>query len=703
MAYADDDQQKRSAEPYTPSAEEQSCLRLVEDRFDIGQQIRRPHEGDWFVVGAFARGHQYVEWSSRDNRLNVPPAPRNRIRIVINLMQPKMRARLAKFLKNRPVPVVVPATTDLDDRLDARATTKALDFAWQKCQLEAAYGQALRWSAITDHGYWWFSWDSKALAKVQIVDELTKQVTIQSLPVGDIDIEVGSPFELVVGDPTLSAIGDQPWIIRVKRRLMSYIEARYDKKAKFVSPDGDDRGGEAAGDRYAQQLGRLAAHAGGAGASLTQTSESSGKARGEPYVLVKEYFERPCDKYPKGRYIVVGGGVILREQDELPFFHDFKKNPYPCVDFVDFPQVGQYWGTTIAAQVVQPQREYNLYHSKLAEHQRLMPHPKLITYKQHGLQPGVWTADAGEVIVANWIPGLPEIKPWHPPPISPDIWKGCEVIKKEIEDIFQIFPESEGRVGQSTSGFQTNLLQEATDAVHAPDIRAHELAIEEAAYKVRRLMKLGYAPERLLSITGKDFEPESFEFHRDDIDETADIRVQAGSALPTLKAAKTQAVMEMWTSGILGDPADPQSRQKALSMLEMGGSEEIYDSVRKDEEMAKVENKSFANGEDVADPEFFENHDVHYKSHTDDMKSMSAKARPLEVQTAERRHTIRHIGFVNPQAAIEHALRYGFMDIAQQIQMEAQSSAQHQMMPPGAQAPQGSGGGQPPPPGGPTG
>jgi hypothetical protein len=189
-------------------------------------------------------------------------------------------------------------------------------------------------------------------------------------------------------------------------------------------------------------------------------------------------------------------------------------------------------------------------------------------------------------------------------------------------------------------------------------------------------MKLGYKPARLLTVTGRDLEPEAFEFHKDDIDEAADIVVQAGSALPTLKAAKMQAVMEMWTAGLLGDPADPAARQRALSMLEMGSNEEAFDSVRKDEEFARLENQNFKEGREVNPPEFFENHDVHYRVHTDALKSASAKAWDGNAQRAIREHIIRHVAFVNPQAAVEHAMRYGFQELAMAILQETAMAAQ---------------------------
>lgn len=682
-------------EAYEPSARDQDSIRCVEDRWEIACQIRRPHEGDWFVVGAMIRGHQQVQWSSNAGKLVIPPAPRSRQPQTINKLQPKVRARQAKFLKNRPIPVVRPATTDLSSRLDARATTKALDYIWRKLQLERLYGSALRWSSITDHGYWWFSWDPSAQARLAVQGP-DGQMQVVMAPIGDVDVEAGSPWEVGVADPTISFIGFQPWITRTKRRNYGYCLARFKDKAKFIIPDGEEATGENAGDRYAQQLGRLAQSGGGSGLALSPAQDSGNRKGGEPYVLIKEYFERPSGQFEKGRYIVVGGGVLLKYVEELPYFHDFPTNPYPCVDFVDFEQAGQYWGTTVAAQAVPVQREYNALRTGVSDHNRLLKHPKLLVYKQHNLAPGSWTADAGEVVVMNWMPGLPPPMPWVPPPINSDVWRTLEQADLEIEDIFQIHPESEGQVGKTTSGFQTNLVQEANDAVHAPDIRSHEMAIEEAAYKIRRLMKLGYAPARLLTVMGKGLEPEAFEFHRDDIDEAAEIVVEAGSALPTLKAARMQSIMEMWTAGLLGDPTDPAARQKALAMLEMGSNEDIYDSARRDEEFATLENKMFEDRAPVNPPEFFQNHDIHYRVHTDSLKSAAASSWPMEAQIEIRRHIIEHVGFVNPAAAMEHALRYGFSDLAQKIQLEAQQAAM--VAPP--PAPPGQESGAEPPPNG---
>lgn len=177
-----------------------------------------------------------------------------------------------------------------------------------------------------------------------------------------------------------------------------------------------------------------------------------------------------------------------------------------------------------------------------------------------------------------------------------------DLIKAEFEDLTHIYASTEGGAGAAESGFQTNLLQEAADSVHAPDIRQHEMAIEDAALKIRKLMKMGYDTARLISVTGKNYEPEVFEFQSDQIDEAAEVIVQAGSSLPMLKAAKIQSVMELWNTGILGDVKDPEVQRRALGLIEMGEFEGAMEVARRDEDRARLENSQLQTQGQISPP-----------------------------------------------------------------------------------------------------
>jgi hypothetical protein len=255
------------------------------------------------------------------------------------------------------------------------------------------------------------------------------------------------------------------------------------------------------------------------------------------------------------------------------------------------------------------------------------------------------------------------------------VWRSLDLIGKEFDEVTQIHPEAEGRVGSATSGFQTNLLQEATDAVHSPDIRVHERIIEEAAVKLRRMMKAYYDVPRLMTIAGRNLQPEAFVFSSDQIDDFADIRVEAGSAFPTLKAAKIQMINELWTAGLLGNPQNPEDVRRVRSMLEMGTFEDQHDYDRQDEELARIENAQVSSGEQIVNPEPIENHELHYRAHTDQLKSPASKKWPPEQRMALVRHVIMHARYINPQSALMLASEYGQQDLAQALQQQIAASA----------------------------
>jgi hypothetical protein len=650
------------AKGYQPTSKERTLLKLIEDAYVRGRQIRRPHEGQWFVNKAFDRGQQYVVWSESASGLQTPPAPKHRIRLVVNLIQPTLRARASKFLKNRPVPKVVPATSDVRDRQNARFTQKAMEYQTRRLRLEAKYALAVQTTQLMGHAYWWVYWDPTVRGRIRTKDELTGEVELTEAAIGDVGLECDQAWSVLVGDPTQPFIGDQPWLVRIKVRSLDYLKGRFPEKGKFVK-------GESTQDdalRHEWQTATLNSQGVG-GAGLPEGPQGRGESVDglKTHAIVKEFFERPCPDYPKGRYLVAAGGVLLREQEFLPYGFEDLPNPYPVIDFMDVGNVGQYWGTTICEQLITPQREYNLLRSKVAEHLRMMALPKLLIAKQHQLPKGSWTSEAGEIIEYLALPNIGPPVPWHPPNIASDVWRMMEVLRREMQDIAHIYPESEGQRGGSESGFQTNLLQEAADAVHQPDIDAHGRCLEEAMYKIRRLMKQGYEVERLITVSGRDLEPEAFEFSSEQIDDYADIVMLASSALPTLPSAKSSMILDLWKAGIYGPVDDPEARRKVAVQLEMGTVEDTFYDARKDEQQARVENDAFLDGQAPPVPEFYENHALHYRIHTDLLKS------PRSVEQVQREvmiaHIIGHVKFQNPQSAVQLALQYGMPELVQEL------------------------------------
>lgn len=210
-------------------------------------------------------------------------------------------------------------------------------------------------------------------------------------------------------------------------------------------------------------------------------------------------------------------------------------------------------------------------------------------------------------------------------------------------------------------------------------------------------MKMGYDVPRLIKVIGQDHQAEAFEFSASQIDEHADIVVEAGSGLPAQKHARIEAVLKMDERQLFGPPGDPTRNRRMLRMMDLGSTDEMSNLLERDENRARLENLQFIKGQPVEDPMPWENHDVEYEIHTDLLKSQIIKGWPQEQRAALVRHTILHVKWKNPQNALQLAAVFGMQDVVAEIQQTMMLEMQAQAMAPQPGAPQAppQGGGQP--------
>lgn len=661
--------------------DQQKIIAEVNKKFMDWREQRRPHELTWFTSKAFSSGQQNFNQHPLMSNKILPDVQDSSFRSkpTINRIFPKARARFAKFTKSRPQPFVIPFTTERRDKLNARATQRALDYFWEKAKLEVRYREVLLWARDAHKGFLWISWNPNKLAPVRTKNEIGEDV-ITDAQVGDIEVESGSPFEVLPSDIRIARTADQPEIMRIKARDVEEVKQRYQS---FLSEEDLAKIKADAGTsdlfQYERQIATLNARAFGMTAPLAEDKEN------QTHVVVKELFTRPSVRYPNGRYVVVAGDVLLRYQEKLPYDFADMDNPYPAIEFVDLPTVGQFWGTTVVEQLVPIQRAYNKIRQKLDLHLHKMVHNKWFVPKQAQLPEGSLTNDVDEVVEYNYIPGMPEPHQSQSVPLSSDVWRAIQIYKEEIDDVSQVFPAAEGKVGKETSGFHANLLQEAVDEIMTPEARGHEMAIEDLALKIRRLMKQGYNTPRLISIAGRNRQPEVMEFHSGQIDEHAAIKVQVGSGLSGFKAARINQLVELYKEGLLGDPNDPEVKRRTLSMMDMGGTEEAQEQAARHEELARLENDEIFEGKEIPIPQFYENHLIHYGVHTDQLSSTETRDWSDEIRLNLIRHTLLHFKFINPGAAFQLANQYGFKDL---IESGLIPPPPQEAQPPQEQAPQ---------------
>jgi hypothetical protein len=644
----------------------------VNQKFQNWRGLKRPMEAEWFLNAARLRGLQNVRWNDSLATLEMERIPTYKTVPSINLVLPKTRQRKAKFLKNRTIPLVVPATNDKEDVLNARATKLALEYIARKRELEKVYVDTLDWALTTGKGFIWIYWDDSALGNVPIPPEVMQQLQMSgqqlppelkngvlTAPIGDVFYDVGSPFEVLVPDLAVKSIGQQEEIMRVRARPLEALKLRYGKVPGIQDLKGDATGTDMF--QYQKQIATLSARAAN-GAISGQQDKSD---RDLNMVIVKEWFARPCGKYPKGAYAVVAGNMLLKYQDMLPYGFETLNNPYPVVEFTDIELAGQFWPTCTVAQLAGIQTEYNDYRRKLKNHLAKSIHPKIIVSAYSKWPAGAWKDEAGEVIEVLTPPGVMEPKVITPPQISGDLWRAIDLLRMEadvVANLPSVAPTGTGAGPQS--GFQFNVQQEVVDSVHAPDIRNHERSFEELFYKTRKIMAQGYTVPRLVNISGKSHIPDEVEFSKSNIDENAEIIVYSGTALSNSPAIRTQQVIELWTAGIIQDPNNlAESQRKALSMLDAQGIGEFQAQSREDEDKARLENINLSNAVMVLPPLPFDNHFIHYESHCSQMKGADFDTWDDNRKREMYAHAILHMKYISPQQSVNTALELGLPEL----------------------------------------
>ncbi len=659
----------------------------IYNKYDLYRRIRRPYEIQWYVNHSAYRGYPDVRWNSEEDRLEIKKEPAHRTRYRINYIKSKVVARVAKYTRTPPNPSVIPATSDREDIFNARASQKALEYITKKAAIRQRFMQTQEATPLTGKAFLAIRWDEKVTGAAPSKNVLTEEI---GGTMGEVRVDFVSAFEILIPDPGLENLGDQPDILRVKLVPLAMIHERF--------PGNEDLSGDSKDADiflYQRQIADLGSRQGGMASGAHSFGE--GEEEDKKYVLRIEYFVKPCSTYPQGRYVVCAGRRKLKDEANLPgsFMEINEQNPYPFVEFVDDKAPGQFYPDAFVERMIDLQREYNEYRSKIAESLKMNMFPKLIIWNQLGIDETSVNSEAGERLNANYIPGIPPPSYLAPPNVAADAWNAIAAIKKEFDDVTMIHPASMGAGGGQSSGFQTSLLQEAADQVHGPAIQRNAYALEEMYMKVRHLMKMFYTTPRMITVAGRNNIPEVFEFLNTSIDENADVVIEPDTMMPPLRSQRLDQIRQWAAEGLYGNIQDPQVLKKIHDASRMHGFVDPYeDQLHRDEEEAQEENIRMNRGEPLLKPQPWENHMAHWEAHVDEFKSPEAKQWPPEQMQINVLHALVHLNYINPQQALMMAGEFGL----QQPLLEIQQLQQMQAMQGFAQ---GTGPTGPPPQGGP--
>lgn len=591
----------------TSQKDEAKLVQWVQGQYKRMKDARGPVERQWYLNMAFFYGRQNVQWISSATsvsgyKLYTPPAPPWRVRLVINKVRSIIRTELAKVTSQKPMFTVVPATSEEEDYIAAKAAEQIFKSLYQTKKLQRVIKQAEWWTLVCGVGFIKCFWDRDAL------DELNNAQ-------GDIQYEAITPFHILVPDLREQDIEQQPYIIHAQTKTVDWVKARYHRtiSGKKIEPN-TTSSSEIIEDAFLNMIGA--------------------KSNINDEVLVLEVWIKPGGHpdFPRGGLITVVGDQIAQvwgavEDQSYPYSH----GKYPFAKLEHIPS-GKFYSTSVIEDVIPIQREYNRTRSQIVESKNRMTRPQLLA-QEGSVDAKKITSEPGQVI--TYKPGYQPPTPLPLQNLPAYVFQSLELLQTDLDDISSQHEITRGQTPpQVTAATAISYLQEQDDSKLSHTIETLEDGVEKIGKLTLSYVSDYWTTERLVTVMGRDGAFEAERYKGADLKGYNDVRVEAGSALATSKAAKQAFIMDLMKNQLI--PAD-----KGLEILDLAGIDRLYEDLQMDIRQAQRENLRMADGANVP-PNTWDNHGIHIDRHNQFRKSEQFEQLDDATKAIFEQHVLTH-------------------------------------------------------------
>lgn len=621
---------------------QKNVVSWAKHHYERCKQARSSTEKQWYLNLAFYFGKQNVVprqsqsiITSTTSNLYTPPAPYYRVRPVINRIRPTVRTELAKLTSQKPNAYVIPASSDDHDLFAAQAGEQIWDSTYRKHHFHKTLRKALFWTLTCGTGYIKNYWDPD------------KQDPESDVP-GDFCFQAETPFHIFVPDLREEDLEAQPYVIHAQLKSLDWIKMYYPTLDLGTSARAPE---EILEDSWLNLIG--------------STSVNTYK------LLVLECWIKPgrVAMFPDGAVFTIVGDQLAQGGMGWPYQHG--KYPFAKIDHIPG---GKFYSDSSIVDLIPLQREYNRTRGQIIEAKNRMAKPQLAAEKG-SLDPSKITSEPGQVIL--YTPGFQPPQPIPLQSLPSYVLQELDRILLDWSDIAGIHEVSQGQAPPGvTAATAISYLQEQDETKLSHTVSSIEDAVEKVAQMTLSYVGQFWDAERIVKVAGADGAFDAMSFKGSDLRGNSDIMVEAGSALPTSRAAKQAMIMDFMKMGFI-------TPEEGLGVLELGGINKIYDKLQIDKKQAQRENLKMSkanqqlidmhnqqqlenlideqgygidpNGLPVDDdgvpvpPELlvpvntYDNHAIHIMVHNDFRKSQSFENVPPEVKALFDQHVNGHL------------------------------------------------------------
>lgn len=604
--------------------------------------VVKTQHGIWKELIEWEDGNQFSFWDPTA-RAVVPVNLNVREKmVVINLMKPLNETLEGKINFNHSI-IGVPNSGEQKDIRGSEVATKLISYNDAVNDVEELYEDAkydLLRPGISCIKWYWDKTHYATLKKSDKKNGSTGKA-------GEVVGEVVSIFN-IRPDPTAKSREKCRWIIEVKEVTKEELKRVYKVKDDwFEATSSRKKPKKPAKETKAALMNKFKG----------MHEELSEKDKDEPTYIIKEFWERPSDLYPAGRFIVTGEGDTLHAKEnpspngELPYY------------FFTYKKRGNSFWPRGPLYYVQPiQREFNRMVSIQSEHIESW-RPKMSVGKGAIKRAEAFTVDAFEMVEVDYSRGEP--RAINMPELSPQVTIYRDFLEGAVGSVSNVHEVSYARLPQYASRAPASLygmMLEQENVKLTPMVKRINKTLKEMARFRLELMDKHYTQERMVKVVGQHKEATIEYFSKTDLHQNFDVRLETGVSLHQSPTIQTQLLIQLWREGILNE----QDRVKVLRSINLGTAEHEIRRDMADTERALKENQSFIDDtytktrqEGGVKVYWNDDHELHLDYHTNFIKSEEAQRWDDDKWRAFDLHIYEHfrwLSFVRKAMAAQMAV-----------------------------------------------
>lgn len=472
--------------------------------------------------------------------------------------------------------------TDLKSQIQTNLANGLLEFYMRDKRLEMDLKRAVEYAVVMGAGYIKMEWNATSGQIYDVmepeVDEVTGETIREGFPIyeGDVEFSVLSPFDVVFDSTKENSKHD--W------QLCRTFKNKYDIAAKYPEME--------------EQIVAL----------KTKSDESSHRISLTPFdqtvdVPVYEFFHRPTEALPRGRYVLFLDSDTILVDTTLPY----KKLPIFRITPSDI--LGTPYGYTSMFDLLPIQDAVNSLYSTILTNQHTF-----------GVQNIYATRDSGITMTElssglNLIEGNPETAPPQALNLTQtpgEIFNFLQMLERAMETVSGINSVARGnpdpkqnlRSGNALALIQSQALQFISGLQ-----QSYIYLIEDVGTNLITLLQDFASVPRIAQIAGKANTTYMQEFTGDDLNAVTRVIVDAGNALAQTTAGRSEMATQMMQMNLIKTP------EEYLSVINTGKLETMTESQNKQLLLIRAENERLTDGKVDVMAVLTDDHNLHIREH----------------------------------------------------------------------------------------